>query len=637
MLQLEAPAIEQTVGLGAPGLDHLADSGITVVTDMDGRVMSASAGFHALAELMEWPEDHVVLDGMEDARDKLKRGAPVARSTATGSFRFHADIVTLDVEHVLMRDGDGNPSAIVNRFVIPAEVDSVNQGAQLDEARRRLADIARLTSDWLWETDRGMRFNYVSDRVWDVLGVLPAQLIGRPLDSLGRFDGGASVLKPQYDAERRRPFSDIGLAVLHGNGRVSRLRLSGVPVFDPGTGAFRGYRGIARDVTAVADAKAEADLSMSRLMAAVNASNDGFAVFNTTGGLVEANRNFARDFGLSETPAKGEQLAALVEHAVSTGWFCSESEAEARLLRGTLMPADGTLPPQEVELDDGRWLMMTQTKSETGDLLVVCTDITPLKEREQAIYNAKLAAEGADRAKTAFLSTISHELRTPLNAVIGFAEMMRDEIMGPIENAQYRSYVRDILDSGVHLRTLIDTCLDIVKLHSDAVDLSDGTVALATMVDAVFDDEAGRARVTGVTLTNRLPRDLPLLSADSARMRRVFDNLIDNAIKFANAPGKVEVDGALLGDGSLQVIIADDGIGMAPADIPRALDPFLQLDSRLQRRFQGLGMGLPLAKGIVERHGGTFEIDSAPDQGTRIEMTFPASRILATGAQSGVG
>jgi signal transduction histidine kinase len=243
---------------------------------------------------------------------------------------------------------------------------------------------------------------------------------------------------------------------------------------------------------------------------------------------------------------------------------------------------------------------------------------------------AAQAAEMANRAKTEFLAAMSHELRTPLNAINGFAETMQAEILGPLGNERYKEYCGHIVDAGHHLAGLINDVLDVSRVESGRVSLSEEVVTLSELVESVAVMVGDRAREAHLTLATELSPDLPLLSVDPLRLKQILLNLLANAVKFTPKGGNVTVRAWVRGDGGVSAAIEDTGIGIDPVHREKVLRAFGQADSRLERRYEGMGLGLPLARSLMELHDGALELDSAPGQGTRVVLTFPAWRSLAS-------
>ena len=238
-------------------------------------------------------------------------------------------------------------------------------------------------------------------------------------------------------------------------------------------------------------------------------------------------------------------------------------------------------------------------------------------------------AEVANRTKSEFLANMSHELRTPLNAIIGFAELIGEEKFGAIGHDNYREYIQDIHMSAGHLLSLINDILDLSKIEAGHLELAEDCVRLPALVRDCLRITKQRLEASGLKFHQDLPPDLPAVMADERALKQVLVNLLSNAIKF-NAPGgSITVSAVLEGTGELRIRVADSGIGMAPDDVPRALEPFRQIDGSMTRQFDGTGLGLPLSKRLVEAHGGSFEVASRLGEGTTITITLPAERIIA--------
>lgn len=239
------------------------------------------------------------------------------------------------------------------------------------------------------------------------------------------------------------------------------------------------------------------------------------------------------------------------------------------------------------------------------------------------LRRAKEDAERADRAKSTFLANTSHELRTPLNAIIGFSEVIREETFGPIGNARYLEYLKDIHDSGRHLLHIINDILDLSKIEAGKATLDrEEPVELGPVLEAAARMVQPRAAIEGIGLSLELGQNLPPVSGSARMLQQVFINLLANAVKFTPTGGSVSVRTPQRGD-EVAITISDTGIGMSDADIEVALTAFGQVDSNMARRYEGTGLGLPLAKAIIELHRGRLEIDSGRGRGTTMLVILP--------------
>jgi signal transduction histidine kinase len=279
--------------------------------------------------------------------------------------------------------------------------------------------------------------------------------------------------------------------------------------------------------------------------------------------------------------------------------------------------------------------LASRAVEEAQRLRTYVTELETTKRELQAtadnLTKALDAAAAASQAKSQFLATMSHELRTPLNAIIGFSELLKGELFGPLGDARYKGYINDVHRSGKHLLALVNDVLDFSKIDAGHLTLQEDQIDITETLTTSLRMVQSQAANTGVILEKEIAHDLPILRADERRVRQILLNLLSNAIKFTPRGGKVRLI-AFSDENEFVVQVADTGIGMAKEDIPRALERFGQLDSDLNRKYEGTGLGLPLTKKLAELHGGRLEIDSALCVGTKVTVAFPANRLIERSA-----
>jgi signal transduction histidine kinase/HAMP domain-containing protein len=354
----------------------------------------------------------------------------------------------------------------------------------------------------------------------------------------------------------------------------------------------------------------------SRLSAALETSREGVILAAPDGRIALANSSLRGFF-----PAIAGSLVSGADFAEAL-----------RLIQGQLagsqkQPGNADLTDHaELELADGRWVRITASATSDGGSIMLLSDFTLVKEREESLRSATRAAEAANAAKTRFLANMSHELRTPLNAIIGFSEIINSQLFGTVGNDRYLDYSGDIMRSGRHLLDVINSVLDLAKSESGKMNLDIRDTDMGEVLKDCIPMVREQIAQAGLNFeVSGLDCPLPLLG-DPAKLRQIFLNLLSNALKFTPAGGRVWLEAKRTAEG-IAVTVGDSGIGMSPEDIEVAMQPFGQVDNRLERRYEGTGLGLPLTRAFVELHGGAMRFDSARDQGTRITVTFPPHKV----------
>ncbi|MDF2118032.1 ATP-binding protein [Roseiarcaceae bacterium H3SJ34-1] len=370
------------------------------------------------------------------------------------------------------------------------------------------------------------------------------------------------------------------------------------------------------------------ETEIRELHAILDTATDGVAILGRDGNILSLNRSAEALFGYERGEVVGQSFTML---------FARESQKAAQdYIDG--LKSDGV----KSVLNDGRDVIgrarlggqipvfMTMGRIGTEAATKFCAvlrDMSHWKNAERELKEARRDAERASSLKSDFLAKISHEIRTPLNAILGFAEVIIDERFGPVGNERYKEYLRDIHASGTHVMSLVNDLLDLSKIEAGKLDLTFGSVDANKIVNecvSIMQPQSIRERVI---MRLALAPHLPNIVADERSLRQIVLNILSNAVKFNQPGGQVIVSTALTDSGQAVVRVRDTGIGMSDRDVEIALEPFRQIQT--SRQTTGTGLGLPLTKALVEANRASFSIKSKKGEGTLVEVTFPATRVLA--------
>jgi PAS domain S-box-containing protein len=502
----------------------------------------------------------------------------------------------------------------------------------LRESEERFRDIAELAGNWIWEMGPDLRLTYLSGQCEQFTGMKAEVFLGKTRQELIANDpNDPSLRRHLEDLEARRPFRDFEYTFVSASGERLYFRINGKPMFDA-AGRFQGYRGSGANITerkrvqeALAQLKHQNDLIL-------RSAGEGIYGLDTQGQTTFINPAALKMIGWEVEDLIGKPQHDILHHTKPDGrpYPREECPIYAAFRDGSVHHAsdevfwrkDGSSFPVEY---------VSAPIRERGEIIgavVVFRDISDQKRAEEAMLVAREQAEGANRIKSEFLANMSHELRTPLNAIIGFSEIIKGETFGPIGSSQYLEYAGDINESGQHLLDLINDILDLSKVESGTDELREEIIEIPEIIRSILILVRGRAQKGNVQLELDVPDDAPALLADQRKLKQILINLLSNAIKFTLAGGKVTLRAWSRAESGYVFQVIDTGIGIAFKDIPKALAPFQQIDSQLDRKFEGTGLGLPLSKSLIEMHGGSLDLQSQAGVGTTVTVRFPAERIV---------
>jgi two-component system cell cycle sensor histidine kinase PleC len=499
---------------------------------------------------------------------------------------------------------------------------------------------------WDWDLARGRIF--WSHSMFEILGL-------EPREELLTF-GEVSMLVHPHDvqlyelaaqlADAKATSIDHAFRMRHSRGDWVWLRARCELVEQTGEPGVHVI-GIAVDITEqknLAERTVAADI---RLRDAIETISEAFVVWDADNRLVLCNSKFQ---SLHNLPDDAVAAGVPYENIVAAG---SQPVVRTQLAGGGRHDKGGLT--FEAQLDDGRWLQISERRTKDGGFVSVGTDITLLKRHEEKLLESekqlvamvvdlrtsqqtlerqaeqlallaekysqeKTRAEEANHAKSEFLANMSHELRTPLNAIIGFSEIMESGVFGPL-GEKYYEYCRDIRESGRYLLEVINDILDMSKIEAGAVHLNLEEFKLDALLAETVRIVVPRAQDKRLAVSTEIAQDI-VINADRRGFKQIILNLLSNAVKFTPAGGRVTVR-AERSDGSVSIAIEDTGIGIPEGAMKNLGRPFEQVQSQFTKSHQGSGLGLAIAKSLTELHGGTMLIRSTLGVGTTVLVSLP--------------
>ena len=629
---------------------------ITHIKDMEASLLDAETRYRKLVEMA--PDlTCVVTDGIITLMNSA--GADMLRGNTPNEFIGKAfdDFVHPDFRSVLIEeiehlfDERWMPLRLIrcDGKVIDAELSALpfsDRGLKTvmlvarDTSERKRAAEALINRDvqlqGIMETvvdgiitidERGtvQSFNKSAEKIF---GYRAHEVIGHnvkmlmPAPYAGEHDG--YLAKYQKSQEARIIGKGREVVGLRKNGATFPLDLAVSEFTHDGDTLFIG---VVRDITERKAAEEELSESRERFELAISGAGEGIWDWNMHSDQLYISAKIRDLTGYKKQYIKAKSWLRLI-HPDDRGDY------QYRLIRHLKGETPSFFAECRLRHKDGgsRWIRISgmALRDKAGWVYRMAGSVGDITERiafQQQIIEAKERAEIANRVKTEFLANMSHELRTPLNAIIGFSDVMLSGLFGGIE-PRYQEYIENIRDSGSHLLAVINDILDVSRIEAGRMELRPERTHANELVEAAMRLIRDRAHEAGLSLTRRLSKDLPDLMVDSQRIKQVLLNILSNAVKFTPAGGKVVVKASVKKTGEMVIAIHDTGIGMSEEDIAIALTPFGQVDSKLARKFEGTGLGLPLTKSFVELHGGRLEIESAPNEGTIVSVRFPPDRLV---------
>jgi PAS domain S-box-containing protein len=494
----------------------------------------------------------------------------------------------------------------------------------LRESEQRFRGAFKSSAHGFALVSPGGRLLRVNAAFCRIIGYTELELLARDFQSITHPDDLAAdlsdvraMLAGEIDSFQREK------RYLHKTGRIIEILLS-VSLVHDSDGQPLHFVAQILDITERKRAEREASRLQVLLAEAIEAMQDGVVLFDSQDRLVLANTAVRRPYGRPDdifVPGRA------YEDVVRSYWAAADLTPEVLEQRVSVAlerhrRGDGVA--WEVQILPGAWQLMRHFRTRDGGIFTVSTDITGLKDKEAKLAAALTQAEAANTAKQDFLAATGHELRTPLNAIIGFSNIIADQTLGPLENAQYLDFANEIHQSGQQLLELIEAILEFSNADSADRKLVPVPVDIRTVARSALDAVAGRGDVGGIALEWAIPGELPLVVGDAARIRQILINLLTNGIKFTDRGGFVRLS-VTTGDATIAITISDTGKGIAAEHLSRVFEPFYMVDGSLNRRMQdGVGLGLPLARRLVELSGGSLMLESELGVGTTATILLPS-------------
>ena len=496
----------------------------------------------------------------------------------------------------------------------------------LRDSEQRFRQLCEAASDYFWEMDAELRIAYLSPNFSAIFGIPAADFLGRLLAETPGFSAEPDMVRRFGIAlGERQPFRDLVFLRSLPGGKRHVVRVSGVPVFAQ-DGAFRGFRGVGSDITEQRRAAEAAILAQGRLEDAVGHVRQPFVLYDAEDRIHALNQAFVdlhRGSRAVVHVEKGMPFRKLAALRLQTGFYAAAPEDEALDLE-TLLARHAGDGEHVCHLGDDRWMLVDHRLLPGGGSLDLWTDITAVQRARHA--------EAANLAKSEFLARMSHELRTPLNAVIGYSELLLEDVLEAGGAEQQVEDLRRINSAGKHLLSLVTDVLDLSKIEAGRMELDLRRFDLAGFIDDVVATCRPLIAENGNELVIERGAELGSIVGDATKLRQIVLNLLSNAAKFTTR-GRITLSAARDGAAGdwIGIAVRDTGIGISRENLSRLFQNFSQIDPPAGRPHAGTGLGLALSRKLSRLMGGEITVESEPGKGSCFTLRFPTA--VAAGAE----
>jgi len=540
-----------------------------------------------------------------------------------------------NVHSTVTKDIDGNVGYYVSFIEDITRRKEIE--ARLRKSDRKYRDLIEGSVQRIIITTKNRKVLLVNDAYAKLFGyesVEDIMALGTSLSLIAPYERKKLNAKRRYRASGKEVNPQVEYDGVKKTGEIFRVQAVTQNLEWEGQQAFIST---AMDITERERVQEELRESEGKYRNLIEGSIQGMLIAGESGEILFCNQFLASMLGyrnVDELMAQKNSMVLLAPY----------EELRIRTVRSARV-ADGDVAPEN-EVDfvkkDGS-IIRVQTLSrkimwgKTAAIQTVFIDITERKRTERELIEAKEQAELANRSKSEFLANMSHELRTPLNAIIGFSEVIKGGLFGPINNPHYEDYLTDIHDSGIHLLLIINDILDVSKIEAGAMDIAAEELNVKDVITSSARMVADRARNAELKINIDISETVDGVYADEVRLKQVLLNLLSNAVKFTEPGGEIHISATLADGHKVRISVADNGIGILPDNIEGVFLPFVQDTSSFFLAQEGTGLGLTLVKSLVELMGGKVELESEIKKGTTVSIWLPRSEYRLISKESTLG